>query len=392
MAPEDRLAIDGGTPTREDALPFATPVIGDEEVANVTETLRSGWLTTGEQTAAFEDEIAAYVGREHAVGTTNCTSALYLAHRLLDIEGEVITTPMTFATTVSSIVLAGGTPKLVDIRPDTLTLDIDAVREAITTDTEAVVPVHYGGQATDMGALLDLADDHDFAIIEDAAHGLGGAYDGTPLGALGDVGCYSFYATKSITTSEGGMLVTDDDAAAAAARKLRLAGVDANAWDRQDREQPGWHYDVERISGKYNMTDLQAAIGLAQFEKLDSFVATRRELAAALDEALDPIPGVEPLAVRDPDEHARHLYPVLLDEEVLEMNRYEFDRALNAEGIGTSVHYIPIHRHTAFEDIERGELSTTNALADRILCLPLHPRMEQDDVADVRRAIDKITR
>lgn len=387
---QEDLAINGGTPVREERLSFASPVIGEAEIEEVTNTLRSGWLTTGNQTAEFEDAVCSLIGAQDAVGTTNCTSAIYLAHRALEIEGEVITTPMTFATTVSSSIMAGAKPVLADVRNDTLTLHPESVKEAITDETEAILPVHYAGQAVDMDAILDIATDHDLKVIEDAAHGLGGQYEGNELGTLGDVGCYSFYATKSITTSEGGMLVTNDSSVAETVRKLRIAGVDKDAWVRKDGERPSWHYDVTAISGKYNMTDIQASIGLAQLERLDEFIETRQRIAAEYDECLSSIEGIEPLAVRDRTEHARHLYPIFIQTDEIGMSRREFDQRLNHEGIDTSVHYIPIHHHSAFGDIDRDGLETINRVAESVLCLPLHPLMSVNDVEDVEVAIQKV--
>ncbi|WP_226007424.1 DegT/DnrJ/EryC1/StrS family aminotransferase [Natrinema salinisoli] len=388
----NKLAIEGGEPVREDPLDFATPILGDDEVENVADALRSGWLTTGGRVEEFESRISDRVGATHAIGTTNCTSALYLAYRALDVEGEVITTPLTFATTVSSAMQAGATPVLADVRPDTLTLDPESVKEAITDETEAIVPVHYAGQATDMDEYRDLAADHDLKLVEDAAHGFGGSFDGEALGTLGDAGCYSFYATKSITTSEGGMLVTDNDTLSETARRLRLAGVNKDAWEREDTNRPSWHYDVQAVSGKYNMTDVQASIGLAQLGRLEGFIERRREIADELDAQLADISGVQPLAVRHPEEHARHLYPITIEPDLIGRDRDAFDRALVAEGFGTSVHYIPIHHHTVFADVDRTNLSTADDAAARLLCLPLHPGMTDKDVTDIVTAVRKVSR
>ncbi|AZH26322.1 DegT/DnrJ/EryC1/StrS family aminotransferase [Haloplanus aerogenes] len=386
----EQLARDGGDAVRPDGIALSKPVVGDEEIDRVGDVLRSGWVTTGDETEAFEAAIADRLGTDHAIGTTNCSSALEITYRALELDGDVLTTPMTFATTVSGLVRAGANPILCDVRADTFTLDIESVKEAITPQTTAIVPVHFAGQGVEMDAILDLAADHDLTVVEDAAHGLGASYEGTPLGTLGDVGCFSFHATKSITTGEGGMLVTADEAVAELTRRLRLAGVDKDATARSDGEAPNWAYDVTAVAGKCNMNDVRAAIGIEQLSKLDDFVAARCTVAAALDDGLTDVPGVTPLTVRDPSEHARHLYPVLLDEETLGVDRRTFETALNAEGIATGVYYIPIHHHSAFDDIDRMDLSTTEDVASRTLCLPIHPGMDKRDAADVIRAVEKV--
>lgn len=385
----DELAIDGGEPVRSDAIVLSKPILGQREADSVAEVLQSGWVTTGDRTAAFESAVADQIERDHGVATTNCSSALEIAYRSLGISGEVITTPITFATTVSGVVRAGGTPVLADVRPDTLTLDPESIKEAVSPETEAIVPVHFAGQAVDMDAILDIAADHDLAVIEDAAHAFGVSYQGTPAGALGDIGCFSFHATKSITTGEGGMLLTDDEALAERARRLRLAGIDKDAWDR-NAEKPDWHYDVTEVSGKCNMNDVRAAIGLEQMERLDEFLERRRTVAERLDDGLADVQGIEPLSIRDPEEHARHLYPVQIDEKTIEVTRREFESALNAEGIATGVYYIPIHHHTAFSEIDRVDLQTTEDVVPSTLCLPIHPGLDMDDADDIVRAVEKV--
>lgn len=385
------LAGRGGDPVRSDPIPLSQPVFGEEELDRLEEVVESGWVTTGERTEMFEERIADLVGVDHGVGLTNCSSALYLAYRALDLSGEVITSPNTFATTVSGIEMAGAEPVLADIRPDTLTLDPESVKEAIGPETEAIVPVHYAGQATDMDVFRDLAADHSLVLIEDAAHGLGGRFRGEPQGTLGDAGCYSFHPTKAITTAEGGMLVTDDPRIADRVRRLRLAGVSRGSRERGRSDDPDWYYEVRDVSGKFNMTDLSAALGLAQLDELSAFIDRRREIGDMYDEAIAGFPGIEPLAVRDRTEHARHLYPVRLDLETLETSREEVDRLLTAEGISTGVYYIPIHHHPAFEDVSRGDLPTTEAVVPRTLCLPIHPAMAESDVSDVVTAVEKVT-
>jgi dTDP-4-amino-4,6-dideoxygalactose transaminase len=315
---------------------------------------------------------------------------LRLAYRGLDLSGEVVTTPITFATTVAGIEQAGATPVLADVDPETLTLDPESVANAIGPETAAIVPVHYAGGAAPMDAIRDLAATHDIPVIEDAAQALGGQFRGSALGSLGRVGCFSFHPTKQITTGEGGMLVTDDAGLAERVRRLRLAGVDKDAWSRKNVKRPSWHYDVMAVSGKSNMTDIQAALGLAQLDRLDELLRRRRTVAAALDEGLASVDGVRPLAVPEHVTHARAVYTVVLGDDA--PDRMAVDRALDAEGIDTGVYYIPIHRHTAFGDIDRVQLATTDMLADRILSLPLHPGMDESDAADVVVAVRKVIR
>lgn len=383
--------MDNKDETQETNISFSEPFVGDRETEQVSEVIESNWLSTGPKTEMFERKIAKYTDSNHAVGTTNCTSALYLSLRSLQVDGEVITSPMTFATTVSACNAYDVRPVLADVRPTTLTLDPASVKEAITGDTAAIMPVHYAGQAANMDALRELAADHDLALIEDAAHGLGGFYNGEALGTIGDTGCFSFYATKTITTGEGGMLVTDDSEVADRARNLRLAGIDKDAWEREVERDAAWTYDVVANSLKYNMNDIQAAIGIAQMEKLPEILDSRRDLANRYDDALQDVSGITPLAVRDPEEHARHLYPVFVEESAAGIDRNELAKQLTERNIDTSVHYIPIHYHSAFDGIKRTNLENAEKAYEQVLCLPLHPGMTEQDVTTVVETLGAIT-
>jgi dTDP-4-amino-4,6-dideoxygalactose transaminase len=305
----------------------------------------------------------------------------------------VITTPLTFAATVSMILHTGATPVLADIREDDYNIDPNEVERRITPRTKAILPVHYGGQPCRMDELLALAQQHNLRVIEDAAHALGAQYHGQPVGALSDAAVFSFYPIKAITTGQGGMLTTNDRELADQVRLLSLHGLSKGAWDRYS-ERGSWAYQVLAPGFNYVMTDIQAAIGIHQLARLETFQARREQLAREYDRLLADLPEVIRPSVRDEDlVHAWHLYPIRLGLDQARINRDEFIEALRERGIGTSVHFIPIHFHPYFADklsLGEGDYPVTEAIFEGLVSLPLYPRMQDSDAERVASAIHEV--
>jgi dTDP-4-amino-4,6-dideoxygalactose transaminase len=391
-APELALASRGGPPVRDSFLPFARPLFGDEEKRDLLAVLESGWITGGPRVLELESALAAFTGSRHVVCVDSCTAALHVALVLLDLKpgDEVITSPLTFVSTVSAIVHAGGTPVLADLDPATLNLDPSRAAAAVTARTRALLPVHYGGRICAMEPLWALARDRGLTVIEDAAHAVGGTYRGRAAGTLGDLGCLSFYATKNMTTAEGGALLTADAERAARARRLALHGMSRDAWKRYTASG-SWAYDVTEPGFKYNMTDLEAALGLHQLRRLPEATRRRREIAGAYDAAFRDHPALE-IPASDPDGgSAHHLYPLRLRLDALAIDRARVIDELRAENIGTSVHFIPVHHHTAYRSLAGpGGFPVTDREFPRLISLPLYPAMTDGDVADVIAGVRKV--
>ena len=383
---------------RAEFLPFSTPTIGDEEINDVVDSLRSGWITTGPKVKRFEEAFKAYIGAPYAVPLSSATAGLHLAMLALGIGpgDEVITTPMTFAATVSMVVLVGATPVLADIEPGTLNIDAAKVREKITPRTRAVIPVHFAGQACDLDAISALADEFGLHVVEDAAHAVGTEYKGKKIGTFDSVSVFSFHPNKNITTGEGGMLCTPDEALAEEISLLKFHGMSREAWKRFAASGTP-NYDILLPGFKYNMMDIQAAIGIHQLPKLDGFIERRREIAAYYATAFA---GVEELALPAlapyEQRHTWHLYTPLVRIEKLAIDRDRFMAELKARNIGTGLHYKAIHHHEYFRkalNIPAGALPNADYASDRILSLPLFPKMTLDDARDVVEAVqDVITR
>jgi dTDP-4-amino-4,6-dideoxygalactose transaminase len=392
--PSRRPAIEGGAPVRREFLPFARPAIGPEEEAAVVAVLRSGWLGTGPRTEAFERAFAAAVGAAHGVGVSSCTAGLHLALRALGVGpgDEVITSPMTFPATANAALHAGATPVLADVLPGLLTLDPEAVRAAIGPRTRAIVAVQYAGWPCAMRELGEVARRSGLALVEDAAHALGATYEGRPAGSLGDVGVFSFYATKNITTGEGGMVTTDRSEILPRLRRERLHGIDLDASRRLDAGYE--HWEAVSLGWKYNLTDLAAAIGLAQLAKLPRFLAERRALDARYRELLAGLP-VDPVRGPEGAETAAHLFPVLLRPGALRVGRDRVLKALLAENVGAGVHFraLSLHRHFRRAlGVDPARHPVAVDASERLLSLPLYPGMSEADQDDVVAAMERIVR
>jgi dTDP-4-amino-4,6-dideoxygalactose transaminase len=370
---------------------FAPPLLGPEEIAEVVATLESGWLTTGPRVAAFERAFAAYTGATHAVAVSSCTAALHLSMLASEIGAgdEVITTPLTFCATANTIVHTGATPVFADVDASTQNLDPGAVAAVVTSRTRALLPVHFAGRPANVEALASLAHQAGIVLIEDAAHCVEGIAGGRKVGSIGDFSCFSFYATKNLTTGEGGMVTTRDGRAAAFMRTASLHGISRDAWMRY---APGGRsdYDVVMAGYKYNMMDIQAAIGLHQLASLDDRLARRDAIWTSYDEAFADLPLRRPAPVEAGDRHARHLYAVGVDTRSAGVSRDVLQQRLAARGISTSVHFRALHLQPFYQEryqLRRGMFPAAELVSDTTLSLPLSAGMTPETVARVIEAV-----
>jgi dTDP-4-amino-4,6-dideoxygalactose transaminase len=384
MTSTSRVSV--GRAPRAEFLRFAPPAIGDEEVAEVTAALRSGWITTGPRTATFEQEFAATLGAPGALALNSCTAGLHTALLASGIGpgDDVITSTLTFAATANVIEHVGARPVLVDVEPDTLQLDPLAIERALTRRTRAVIPVHYAGHPADLDAIGDIVNRRGLVMIEDAAQALPARYRGRMNGAGNNPVAFSFYATKNLTTGEGGML-TGDPEFLRRARVISLHGMSHDGWNRY-AEGGHWYYEVALPGFKYNMTDIQAAMGLCQLRKLALHQRRRRQVVEAYQAAFRDHDAFELPVERAGVEHAWHLYVLRLRPDVLRIGRDQFIEALAVRRIGTSVHFIPVHLHPYYRNrygYAPDDFPVALASYRRMLSLPLHPGLSDDDVSDV---------
>jgi dTDP-4-amino-4,6-dideoxygalactose transaminase len=383
-------------------VPYHRPSIGDEEIDEVVRTLKSGWLTTGPRTAQFEKEFGAYTGVPHALAVNSCTSGLHVALAALNIGPgmEVITTPLTFCATVNTIIHTGATPVLADVGPDG-NIDPASIASRITDKTRAIVPVHFAGLPCDMQAIWFLARRHGLDVIEDCAHAAGAWYQGGHAGAAHPLtgehsaaSVFSFYAVKNLTTGEGGMVLTHDEELASRMKILSLHGISKNAWNRYS-DRGHWGYEVLESGYKYNMSDIQASIGIHQLRKLEGFIEARARFARLYNSLLSDVEEVELPADKDDCRHAWHLYTLRLNLDCLEIGRDEFIEQLKERGVGTSVHFIPIPLHPFFASraqLRQNRCPNVLDLYPRLISLPLFPAMTDAQVEHVATSIRQIAR
>jgi len=379
---------------RAEFLPFHLPDIDDAEIRSVEETLRSGWLTSGPKVMEFEHQFAEFVGARHAIAVNSCTAALHLALDAIGLNerDEVLVPTLTFAATAEVVFYFHARPVLVDCCRKTLNIDPEAIERAITARTRAIIPVHFAGQPCDMDNIRDIAQRHSLAVIEDAAHALPAQYRGQMVGTIGDITCFSFYATKTITTGEGGMITTDNDEYAERMRIMRLHGISNNAWKRYAAEG-SWRYDILFPGYKYNLTDIAAALGVEQLKKCWRFHATRKRLAQMFDRAFADTTAIAVPFVNQGVEHAWHLYVIQLDLDQLTINRDCFISELKRANVGSSVHFIPLHLHPFYRDTlhsNAAEYPCATRAYERIISLPLYTRMSAQDQQDVIDAVLEI--
>ena len=372
-------------------VPFHRPSIGDEEIAEVVDTLRSGWLTTGPKVERFQREFAAAVSARHAIALNSGTAALHLALEAVGVTAgdEVIIPTYTFTATGEVVTYLGARPVLADCRADTLNIDATTIEPQLTSRTKAILPVHIAGQVCDMEPILELARARGLAVVEDAAHALPASYKGRSVGTIGDVTAFSFYATKTITTGEGGMVTTERDDLAARIKLMSLHGLSGDAWNRYSA-RGHWYYEVTDFGFKYNLTDVAAALGLRQLERMAEFHRRREEIARRYSDSLGDLDTC--LVPRDAGfgTHAWHLYILEVNLAALRVGRNEVIERLRQKGVGTSVHFIPLHLHPVYQRMygyRPGEFPAAEAVFGGACSLPIYPAMTDGDVDHVIEAV-----
>jgi dTDP-4-amino-4,6-dideoxygalactose transaminase len=381
---------------RSEYLVFGSPEIREEEIEEVLATLRSAWIGTGPRVARFESEFRDYVGSDHAVAVNSCTAGLHLAMVALGLrpEDEVIVPAMTFAATANAVIHAGGRPVLADVDRDTMCVTPETIAAQLTPRTRAVLPVHFAGRPCAIEEIIALARRAGLGVVEDCAHAIETLVDGRHVGTFGDFGAFSFYVTKNVVTGEGGMVVTPDGDAAARIKTLALHGLSADAWSRFSDE--GYrHYEVVEPGFKYNMMDLQAALGLHQLARAEANLGRRQEIWRRYDGAFAGLPLRTPPAEELGTRHARHLYTVLLDLERLRCTRDDVLLELHRQKIGAGVHYRALHLHPYYRETygyARGDFPNSEWISDRTVSLPLSPKLTDEDIEDVMAVMERTMR
>ena len=372
-------------------LVFGSPAVEDAEIREVAASMKSGWLGTGPKVAKFENDFKLYKHAEHAVAVSSCTAALHLSMLAAGVGpgDEVITTALTFCATVNAIIHAGGTPVLADVNPETMNIDYEQVVAKITARTRAIIPVHFAGRPCRMDALMDIAKRYELKVIEDSAHSIEAEYNGRKTGTFGDFGCFSFYVTKNIITGEGGMVLTRREEDAARIKSLALHGLSKDAWKRFSDE--GYkHYQVVECGFKYNMMDLQAALGIHQLQRIEQYWQRRQEVWRCYNEAFAELPIELPTDFPPGTRHAYHLYTVLIDQARTSMSRDAFLDAMTAHNIGVGVHYMSIPEHPYYQQTfgwKPDDYPNAMRIGRQTVSLPISAKLTGEDVKDVIDAV-----
>jgi len=379
---------------RKDFLPFHKASIGEKEISEAIDSLRSGWITTGPKTRKFEEEFTRRVGAEYGVAVNSCTAAMHLALAAIGIkEGdEVIVPVMTFTATAEVVTYFKAVPVFVDCDPDTLLVDIGSLEKKITPKTKAIMPVHYAGQACDINAITEIAKKHGLKIIWDAAHSFPTEYKGKMVGSFPDITCFSFYATKPLATGEGGMAVTDNKEYADKMRILSLHGMNRNAWNRYSKEG-SWYYEIVAPGYKYNLTDIASSLGLAQLFRADELLEKRRRIAQCYLDAFGGREEISPLAIMPYGRTAWHLFVIKLNLGKISIDRDQFINELKKRNIGSSVHFIPLHLHPYWKEaygLKKNDFPAASEVYEQIISLPIFPDMSDKDIDDVTAAVKEI--
>jgi perosamine synthetase len=387
-----QLAIDGGKPIRQVMLSYGHQTIDEDDIAAVTQVLRSDWLTTGPEVAKFENEFAAFVGASHAVAVASGTAALHAAAFAAGIEpgDEAIVTALTFAASANCIRYQGGTVRFADVRSDTLNIDPQSVAGLINSRTKAIVTVDYGGQPSDLVELVELARRHNLVLIEDASHAVGANYRGVRVGSLADITTFSLHPVKQMTAGEGGMLTTKRSDLAARARAFRNHGITTDARERANAGS--WVYEMVDLGYNYRLTDFQCALGRSQLKKLPAWLIRRQEIAFRYTTAFAPLAEITTPTILSDRDSAWHLYTIRLNPPRLSVDRARFFAALRAENIGVNVHYIPVPWHPYYQQLgyRKGQWPVAEQAYERLITLPLWAGMTDRDVEDVIGAVNKV--
>ncbi len=390
----EKPAIEGGTPIRKKFLPYGTQYLDDNEINEVVDSLKSAWITTGPKMRFFEEKFRKFRNVDYAVAVNSGTAALHISTSSIDINpgDEVITTPLSFVASANCVIYRGGTPIFADIKKDTYNIDPNEIKKKITKKTKAIIPVHFTGQPCDMDEIIEIAEDHNLKIIEDAAHAVDSKYKNRKIGSLGDLTAFSFHPVKNITTAEGGMVTTNNDELYEKLLMFRTHGISKDAANRFGKFGD-YYYDMQYLGFRYNMSELHAALGIHQLDKLKDFQKRRREIIKIYNQELSEIEEIKIPYVKTNIKHSWHLYIIQLELEKLKINRDHIFRAMREENIGVNVHYIPIHYHSYYKkkfNLHMGILPNIEWLYPRLLTIPIFPKMADKDVFDVIKALRKV--
>jgi len=390
----EKIALEGGQPVRDDFLVFGSPAIEEDEIKEVVDSIRSGWLGTGPKVHKFQEMFKKYKGVKHAMALNSCTAGLHLALLVVGVQSgdEVITTPMTFCATSNVIIHAGATPVFADCEKDTMNIDPEEIEKKITPKTKAIMPVHFAGRPCKMDEIMAIAKKHDLKVIEDCAHAIETEYKGKKAGTFGDVGCFSFYVTKNIITGEGGMDITDNDDYADRIKICSLHGMSKDAWKRF-ADKGYKHYQVVYPGFKYNMMDIQAAIGMHQLPRIERYAKRRKEIWDRYNKAFQDLPVFIPAKIEEGTRHSLHLYTLLVDLERIKVSRDTVLEALTKENIGIGVHYLAVHLQPYYTEkfgFKRGDYPNAEFISNRTVSVPISAKLTDRDTQDVINAVRKV--
>ncbi len=390
----DKPAIEGGKPIRDKFLPYGTQWIDEKEIREVIDSLKSNWITTGPKMRLFEENFKKFKGTKYAIAVNSGTAALHVSTSSINIRSgdEVITTPLTFVASANCVVYRGGTPIFVDIKKDTYNINPNEIRKKITSKTKAIIPVHFAGQPCDMDEILEIAEENNLYVIEDAAHAIDAEYKEKKIGNISDLTTFSFHPVKNITTAEGGMVTTNNDDLYNKLLMFRTHGISRDTINRFGKSGD-FHYDMKYLGFRYNLSELHSALGIHQLNKLESFQKRRREIVKIYNREFENIEEIEIPYVKKDVIHSWHLYVIQLDINNLKVDRDYIFKALREENIGVTVHYIPVHYHSYYQNkfgLKKGILPNVEWLYPKLLTIPIFPKMKDDDVYDVINALEKI--